>query len=198
MSQAVLISIRPKWCELIASGKKTIEVRKTAPKIETPFKCYIYCTKLHPGEPDSMINLNGRTSFYMPQCGAVIGEFVCAEIDRYARYGWLKEPARYMKSSPGGYPATEIHYASLQLSPNALEDYGQGAPLFGWHISELKIYDRPRKLSDFKRWNRSEENSPCAHMKWLYEPCETCSECNLKRPPQSYCYVEETRRYNNG
>ena len=50
--RAVLISIRPKWCELIASGKKTIEVRKTAPKINTPFKCYTYCTKLHPGEPD--------------------------------------------------------------------------------------------------------------------------------------------------
>ena len=45
MSKAVLISIKPKWCELIASGKKTVEVRKTNPKLDTPFKCYIYCTK---------------------------------------------------------------------------------------------------------------------------------------------------------
>ncbi len=44
MSKAVLISIQPKYCELIASGKKTIDVRKTRPKLETPFKCYIYCT----------------------------------------------------------------------------------------------------------------------------------------------------------
>lgn len=44
MDKSVLISIRPKWCELIASGEKTIEVRKTRPKLETPFKCYIYCT----------------------------------------------------------------------------------------------------------------------------------------------------------
>ena len=43
--KSVLISIKPKWCELIASGKKTVEVRKTRPKLETPFKCYIYCTK---------------------------------------------------------------------------------------------------------------------------------------------------------
>ena len=43
--QAIMISIHPKWCELIASGKKTVEVRKTRPKIETPFKCYIYETK---------------------------------------------------------------------------------------------------------------------------------------------------------
>ena len=29
----VLISIHPKWCKLIFSGEKTIEVRKTAPKL---------------------------------------------------------------------------------------------------------------------------------------------------------------------
>ena len=45
MRKSVLISIQPKWCELIANGKKTIEVRKTKPKLETPFKCYIYCTR---------------------------------------------------------------------------------------------------------------------------------------------------------
>lgn len=43
--KAVLISIRPKWCEKIISGEKTIEVHKTRPKMDTPFKCYIYCTK---------------------------------------------------------------------------------------------------------------------------------------------------------
>lgn len=42
--KSVLISIQPRWCELIASGKKTIEIRKTKPKLETPFKVYIYCT----------------------------------------------------------------------------------------------------------------------------------------------------------
>lgn len=41
----VLISIQPKWVEKIASGEKTIEVRKTRPKIDTPFKVYIYATK---------------------------------------------------------------------------------------------------------------------------------------------------------
>lgn len=45
MSRAVLISIRPEWCEKIADGEKTIEVRKTRPKLETPFRCYIYRTK---------------------------------------------------------------------------------------------------------------------------------------------------------
>lgn len=44
MSKAVLLSIRPKWCEKIANGEKIVEVRKTRPKMNTPFKCYIYCT----------------------------------------------------------------------------------------------------------------------------------------------------------
>ena len=187
MSKSVLISIRPKWCELIASGKKTIEVRKTAPKIETPFKCYIYCTK--DNEAQFWI---ARTYFYLDdhahnafdKCGngTVIGEFVCNEIQRYARYGLFKEPARYMKSSPGGYPATEIHYSSLQLSPDALEQYGKGAQLYGWHISDLKICDTPKKLGEFKRHDPTYDFSIFGEVSRTY---------SINRPPQSWCYVEE-------
>ena len=61
----VLISIRPEWCQKIISGEKTIEVRKTWPKIKTPFRCHIYCTK---GRPD------------MGRNGKVIGEFTCDEM----------------------------------------------------------------------------------------------------------------------
>lgn len=35
MSKAVLISIRQKWCQKIMAGQKTIEVRKTRPKLDT-------------------------------------------------------------------------------------------------------------------------------------------------------------------
>lgn len=44
MSKAVLLSVRPNWCKLIWAGMKTVEVRKTCPKLETPFKVYIYCS----------------------------------------------------------------------------------------------------------------------------------------------------------
>ena len=78
---AVLISIHPKWCELIASGKKTVEVRKTKPKIATPFKVYIYCTKPNTGSTED------RFYIYLPPHdtpkqvnGKVIGEFVCDKI----------------------------------------------------------------------------------------------------------------------
>lgn len=87
MDKSVLISIRPKWCEKIVNGEKTIEVRKTRPKLQTPFKCYIYCTMDHPyisvscGELDK---LNYRTNTVCRCNGKVIGEFTCDRIDRLA------------------------------------------------------------------------------------------------------------------
>ena len=74
--KSVLISIQPKWCELIASGKKTVEVRKTRPNLGTPFKCYIYETK------GKVERAGGEENGYHYQEGrsAVIGEFVCDKI----------------------------------------------------------------------------------------------------------------------
>lgn len=108
MGQAVLISIRPKWCELIANGKKTVEVRKNSPKLKTPFKCYIYCTKpskRHQTICGCMV-LNSDELFRHPRkgikygdsielmCeddysadnflnGKVIGEFMCRTIEEF-------------------------------------------------------------------------------------------------------------------
>lgn len=43
----ILISIKPNYCELIENGKKTLELRKSKPKINTPFKGYIYRTRIN-------------------------------------------------------------------------------------------------------------------------------------------------------
>ena len=75
--KAVLISIQPKWVEKIANRKKTIEVRKTAPK-QVPFKCYIYCT--YPKKPAYTLWLNRRTKNKFLADGKVIGEFVCDKV----------------------------------------------------------------------------------------------------------------------
>lgn len=72
MSKAVMISIRPKWCEKIVNGEKTIEVRKTRPKLETPFKCYIYETQGRTDTP--WVDKDGHMIF--AGRGQVIGEFV--------------------------------------------------------------------------------------------------------------------------
>ena len=75
MSKAVLFSIKPEWCALIANGQKTMEIRKTRPKQEPPFKGYIYCSKNGP-----LLYLSASRRFGN---GKVIGEFTCDRITTY-------------------------------------------------------------------------------------------------------------------
>lgn len=165
--KSVLISIQPKWCELIASGKKTIEVRKTRPKIETPFKRYIYCT-LDGGMKGDIILKDGHVSKVV--CGMVIGEFVCERIDKFMPdrdyYGLF-------------YDIAHDTLIDTCLTTKDLSLYGKGKPLFGLHISDLKIYDKPKELSEFSYW-----------LGFISDGA-TDNHGHLKRPPQSWCYVEE-------
>lgn len=161
--KAVLISIRPKWCELIANGQKTIEVRKTRPKIETPFKCYIYCT-VGKGNTGDILPKSGIV------CGKVIGEFVCDEIEELDSYFY--ECA-----------AADVLYENIRntcLSWADFNKYSNGREfLYGWHISDLKIYDKPRELSEFTYW-----------LGFISDGA-TDNHGHLKRAPQSWMYVEE-------
>lgn len=169
MSKAVMLSIRPRWVQKIANGEKTIEVRKTRPKLDTPFKCYIYCTQ------------SGVALGAWEKHGKVIGEFTCDRIfpinvfDNGSIQHWLFE-----------------HMERSCLTYEELAGYiGNGETGYGWHISDLRIYDQPRELTEFRR--------PCPND--LY--CEDCAMysnnngiCNngalpLCRPPQSWCYVQE-------
>ena len=177
--KAVLISIQPKWCELIASGKKTIEVRKTKPKIETHFKCYIYETKGKTEIP-TFIDEDGH-EIYQGR-GQVIGEFVC---DRIYEIGYdYYYPCGY-EVSMGEISRKELYEKSC-LSFNQMDDYLNTELGYGWHISNLVIYDKPKELSEFyvpvkDHWESYEPES-----KYI----NGCWQKPLKRPPQSWCYCE--------
>lgn len=169
MNKAVMLSIRPEWDYLIAIGQKNIEVRKTCPKIETPFKCNIYCTNsakhlLYRSAADGKYRLtkndgraailqkNGHTIFN----GHVIGEFVCDHVMPIFNNTLLSAsiPDELM-----------LENLSPCLTDREIKEYlGNRSRGYGWHISDLVIYDTPRPLSDF----------------------------GLKRQPQSWCYVKET------
>ena len=207
MSKAVLISIRPKWCEKIVNGNKTIEVRKTRPKLQTPFKCYIYCTMDHPyisvscGELDK---LNYRTNTVCRCNGKVIGEFTCDRIDWITHIGYTGIPnlvetricdAATMRTSPVGGLLN-----AACLTPKMLNDYLAWDDGYGWHISDLRIYDVPRELSEF--WRSCPEYSELSTNCLLCEnvcgdsdetDCNTDGRIYLRRAPQSWCYVEEVR-----
>ena len=164
MSKAVMISIRPRWCELIANGKKTLEVRKTRPKLETPFKCYIYCTKPR-FEHEDFFALVGKQGFYGG--GKVIGEFVCDKVYELA-------PLNHA-------PDDTEQQACLSCEGIARYLKGRG---WGWHISDLKIYDTPVDITNFRNCNGCEYMGDCDTYCW--KP--------MQRPPQSWCYVEEHMR----
>lgn len=141
MSKAVLISIRPMWYQKIMSGQKTIEVRKTRPKMNPPFKCYIY------------------------KCGngKVIGEFLCDQIINI--------------NGAGRIPSDAARPTCLE--PAELHQYLGAATGFGWHISNLRIYDTPRELREFY----AVPNEVEVALKAKPKP--------ITRPPQSWRYVEE-------
>lgn len=192
----VLISIKPKWCELIANGKKTIEVRKTRPKLETPFKCYIYCTKgknqfLWSGKKYRYVDDHSHNMFDKALNGKVIGEFICDGIINHCEMA-----------------NADIAEQQGKIKREDLLKYANDRELYGWHISELKIYDEPKELKRFGKF----ECEYCGSKKECFAP-ETIYDCSLqridtrlnnnnmyrcdgdflslKRPPQSWCYVEE-------
>lgn len=199
--QAVLMSIHPKWCELIANGKKTIEVRKTKPKINVPFKVYIYCTvggdalcpphancnswtvhRQNNGTTNGRImSLNERAkSDYCYANGKVIGEFVCDSISKCDIDGlkWWDMLEHVLRLSC--------------LEMEELQKYVGNDEFYGWHISDLVIYDKPKELSEFYvncDWVCGE----CKCDYFINHKCTTGFKNHkpLTRPPQSWCYVEE-------
>lgn len=189
MSKAVMLSIRPKWAEKIASGEKTIEVRKTRPKLDTPFKAYLYVTagNLSYRCPNGMIcHCNGGR--------AVIGEFVCNKVDWITRIGFsgFPVPSRYSicsHSNMSVLPINDLLYAARLTYPE-LADYLAGGEGYGWHISDLLIYDQPRELTAFRRACKNSWYCESCAMYW--ENNGTCGNESLqiRRPPQSWCYVE--------
>lgn len=187
MSKAVLISIRPEWCEKIASGKKTIEVRKTRPKLTTPFKCYIYCTVNGAStNPERYVWQKRTDGFEYYWNGKVIGEFVCDTFVIDITYGH-----------------DALLNAAACMSDADVAAYCLNSQMFGWHISNLKIYDTPMELADFTPSCNCGDGGECVRTRececyfqradYNQDGSVNIVQCTrrVKHPPQSWCYVEE-------
>lgn len=191
--QSVLISINPKWCALIGNKKKVVEVRKTRPKLETPFKVYIYCTKekykvdaLHVF-PDGRIEgwqLETANIFGKYCNERVIGEFICDEIT--ALFNVATTSWDLLAGNIHEYAKGLVKLACL--TEQEIHGYANGKNCYAWHISQLKIYDEPKSLFDFCK--------PCEpHPECDCEYCKTHGRSKkfFVKPPQSWCYVEELK-----
>ena len=185
--KAVLLSIRPNWCKLIWSGMKTVEVRKTRPTLETPFKAYIYCT----GHDGLVMKLPKAGVQKMD--GRVIGQFTCEKIDKLVHIGTMMDIN--ILTLDGWYKPADALLQAACLTEAQAKKYLNGGDGYGWHISDLKIYDKPVKLKDF--W----AIQPCTHRgdcctcrRWDAEKLICRGEAfGIERPPQSWYYVEEGR-----
>lgn len=185
MAKAVLISIRPEWVAKIIGGVKTTEVRRDRPKLEPPFKCYIYCTMPNTHDPHKLLEIHSPDGKIHRGNGNIVGEFTCTGIHniRYEMDGF----------------ADAVDCRTTCLKPLDFIAYGKGRPLFGWDIADVEIYDEPKPLSSV--WFPPEtycEKELCGGCPYDCCPSEyrdVMFDCEwkrpLKRPPQSWCYVEE-------
>ena len=180
--KAVMISIQPKWVEKIVNGEKTIEVRKTAPQ-EVPFKAYIYCT----------IGNGVKGDYLVPsgiQCGKVIGEFICDKVEivnaKCSDYGI--DLFYHDCLTNGCLTEREIEkYFNVPEDRDLRAMKGNG---YVWNISDLKIYDKPKELSEFCiPCKVSCEN--CKNPLYFECWCEEKGKKIVTRPPLSWCYVED-------
>lgn len=208
--KSVLISIQPKWCELIASGKKAIEVRKSRPKIDTPFKCYIYmtATKERCRFWEYITAYKNNKGDIVDGSQKVIGEFVCDRIYEIKNLG-----GSFMIGNDIALTNRIARDSCLEFPD--LRAYLRDKNGYAWHISKLKIYDKPKELVEFRkcdiycgdckhivlptdRLSLSDCDRRCDKFNkdlLFYDSFNCCEEClelnTITSPPQSWCYVEE-------
>lgn len=220
--KSILISVHPKHCIFIASNIKTIEIRKNMPKTAPPFKCYIYATKpkhyYHISKKllisnESLFLINGKVKMcdgfgveyedpnYKHLNCKIIGEFICDEICIYTQAIFDKQEEFYTEEISELLKQSKLTYSELRK-------YVGNKNFYTWHISDLVIYDKPRKLSEF--YTKGEcDCMNCKNCVWFnrgngYNVEDDCdlaykgielhkSFKPITRPPQSWCYVEGTK-----
>lgn len=199
--KSIMLSIKPKYCEMIANGKKTVEVRKNRPKAEAPFKVYIYCTK--PSKSHQTIYgcmvLNSDELYRHPKEGIKYGdsiELMCCKSEEYSKDNFLNGKVI------GEFLCTDIYLIKANniiqsyfnnihgtcLTDEELCIYANDKDTYGWQISNLVIYDKAKTLEDFARACIGGNDCPNCR---LFDFAELeCTRERLRRPPQSWCYVE--------
>lgn len=198
--KAVLMSIHPKYCELIFNREKTIEVRRSCPKLETPFEVLVYATKRgrplvwgtpYVGFEERLTQTYGYSFadaerlFEGVYNGKVIGSFVCDKVVKFSTE-WIS-----------GVSRSPLYIQGTYITGEQIFNYSKGRPLYGWHIIEPKLFDEPRDITEFAVYARCAQECSEYDICMKYDSEETRMECPdfkkvpLKRAPQSWMYVEE-------
>lgn len=184
--KAIMISIKPQHLANILNGKKTIEIRKNkalASAIEKLIKeygyadIYVYCTK-------------GKVKKDFLTKSQKFGYILCPENALFNRDKTYDCNGKFVCSFKC-YKVEEISFDDKEVQRKACltedelfdylfvnepyhEDMKKG---YAIHISDLKIFDTPKELSEFKH-ERKFENTPISEI------------IRLTKAPQNFAYVE--------
>lgn len=196
--KSILISIQPQWVERILNGGKCVEIRKTIPKCELPCKVYIYCSigkyKLRRIPCHYVVNkypfetIDLDDNKYDVMNGKVVAEFTLKKIDEIeicypsVFINNEEEEGYWFQSNACIYFEEIMYYITQKYDYNVWES--KNYKIYGWHIDNLKIYDKSKELSEFTH-NVADYSNGVVMYSLKKEP--------LKIPPQSWCYVEECR-----
>ena len=217
MPKVILMSIKPKYVAEILNHRKTIEIRKTAPKCALPIDVYIYCTKT-----DYICHISEK------YVGKVVAKFTLREVEKFdfiSERKYEDNPLKYNEEirkhnrickEACVSPVEVVCYLDTKYlgSDNSFGMFG-----YAWHISDLEIFDEPKELWRFQKpgthdqylrslqaareddlklcekygfdqWDMYEENV-VANGEELTEEAYKMGAYGLQRPPQSWQYVEE-------
>jgi hypothetical protein len=183
----ILASLKPYYYYLIGERKKTIEVRKSALK-DLPQDIVFYMSK----DEKSFAKIPKEfQEKYREHFGKVGIRAVVDNMDVYAY------------DCCDGVDIDDDMLLETMIDRDYINIYAKGKPLYGWHISDLKIYDKPKELSEFKTPPCEKSEKACEKCKYLvvintpdmYEvDCFVENGREISRPPQSYMFVEEVVR----
>lgn len=179
----VLASLKPYYYYLVSEGIKEIEVRKTIPKAaDWNRDAWFYMSK----DEKSFAKIPKEyQEKYRKHFGKVGLKFVCDKITD------ISVVVRNCNEDYNRVYHNDESKGSC-LTWKELQEYGKGKTLYGWHITDLKIYDKTKELSEFKKagFLTEEEwlfklypNTHCHYEAWA-------KKFDITRPPQSWCYVE--------
>lgn len=186
--KAIMIAIKAKWCAKIMNGDKTIEVRKNKALANAIQKLieengyadiYVYCSK----GKERLVNLIDD-SFY---CGAstrlngkVIFKFRCYKVEEIKYHFGYYDMGKWTESYILENSCLSAEELNTYLQASKEYDETKVSRVYGYaiHISDLEIFDKPKELSDFRKYYRSKEFPQ--NRSW-----------NLTKAPQNMVYIEE-------
>lgn len=163
MNKAILMSIRPEWVAKILSGEKTVEIRKKFPKGYKGW-VYIYCTK-----GDYIGYLSNR------YIGKIVARFWCDGTLEFVNGAHIGVEGREWYCDD-----YELILKPSCLSEEQLTEYSPDLSFYAIPIERLEIFEKPKKLSEFKKHDDS----------YGCDPAYYGIDTSIKRAPQSYCWVE--------